>query len=68
MKKIKMGLIAKILLPLALKVIGGIVKKATPEIRVEVEKFVLNLEEKASATPNDIDDILVKALKGILGI
>jgi hypothetical protein len=67
-KKIKIGFVNKVLLPLAIKIIAAVIRKVTPQLRTELEKFVLQWEEKAAATPNDIDDIAVKALKGILGM
>ncbi len=45
------------------KVLSG----ATPEIRSNIKDFLADLEEKASATPNPVDDILVLVLRIVLG-
>jgi len=63
-----MSFIAKLLLPTAIRIVASIVKKASPEIRKEIVDFVLVWEKKCKATKNQVDDILVMAVKGILDI
>jgi len=61
-----MSIIVKILAPVAVRIVRAVVRKSTPEIRKEIEDFVLKWEQKARATPNKWDDILVELVKGIL--
>lgn len=46
--------------------IGGMLKSATPSIRVGVKKSLDILEKAAKKTPNKVDDHLIAALKGII--
>ena len=68
MKKNKMGLLTRLLLPLAIRIAAKVAKKVTPELRGELEEYVLLWAIKAAETPNKIDDIAVDMLKGILGM
>jgi len=63
-----MSFIAKLLLPIAIRIVSSTVKHMSPEIRKEIVDFVLEWEKKCKATHNKIDDILVMAVKGILDI
>ena len=63
-----MGFIAKLLLPTALRIIKSTIKHISPEIRQEIVDFVLVWEKKCKATKNQVDDIAVMAVKGILDI
>jgi hypothetical protein len=63
-----MGIIAKLFLPLAIRIIKSTVKKMTPELRQEVVDFVLEWEKRCLASPNKWDDIVVMAIKSILVI
>ncbi len=54
----------KILVPL----FKYILSHASPEIRKAIVDFVNGLEEKAKATANELDDILVMMLKAALDI
>ena len=58
-------MIAKILLPVAVKIVSIVAKKATPEIRQEIEEFVVKWEKHAKETPNPWDDIIVDVVKGV---
>lgn len=51
-----------------LRMIILVVGAASPEIRENVKEWVLDLEQKAKATPNPMDDILVGLLKTLLNI
>lgn len=51
---------AKLLLP--------IVEMLTPEIKTELENFVLALYQKSVLTPNQWDDFLIKMLADLLNI
>ncbi len=42
--------------------------EVSPQIREKIVNFVKELEEKAKATPNPVDNILVAILKLALGI
>jgi len=42
--------------------------KVSPQIREAIVNFVKELDKKAQATPNPIDDILVAVIKLALGI
>ena len=48
--------------------IGQILQMVSPEIRSLLKGFVLELEERASQTPNPWDNMLVGALKAILDV
>lgn len=51
-----------------LRMIILVVGAASPEIRENVKTWVADLAEKAKATPNPMDDILVGLLKTLLNI
>ncbi len=53
---------------LVITILKGLINTITPEIRKEIEVFVLGLYEKAHKTPNPADDILVGMLFAILGL
>lgn len=42
--------------------------KVSPQIREAIVSFIKELEKKAEATPNPVDDILVAIIKLTLGI
>ena len=56
-----------IFIAIATKVICGVVKKASPEIRKQILLFVVELDKKAKSTPNKWDDVLVTILKAVMG-
>ena len=60
--------LAKLLLPLAIKVVSKIVSTMTPHIRKEIEEFVEKWEIDCKETKNQIDDVAVQVIKGILNI
>jgi len=60
--------LAKLLLPLAIKVVSKIVSTMTPHIRKEIEEFVEKWEIDCKETENKIDDVAVQVVKGILNI
>lgn len=43
-----------------------IVRQASPQIKELLINFILDVEDKAKATPNPIDDILIDILKIML--
>ena len=47
-------------------IISLILKQVSPTIKDAIDKFLDELEKKAKATPNTIDDVLVDFLKEIL--
>lgn len=47
-------------------VISLILKQVTPSIKDAINKFLDELEKRAKATPNTIDDVLVDTLRQIL--
>ena len=49
-------------------IIGQIVKVISPELRKMLVEMVINLYQKAKATPNPWDDFLVELLAQVLGI
>jgi hypothetical protein len=49
------------------KFLSEILSKLSPEIREELKKFMISLKEKAAATDNWWDDVLVDFLIDILG-
>lgn len=51
-----------------LRMIVLVVGAASPEIRESLDTWIRELAEKARATPNPMDDILVGLLKALLGI
>lgn len=51
-----------------LRMISVVIAAATPEILESLDRLVRELDEKAKATPNPIDDVLVGLLKAILNI
>ena len=53
---------------LLVMVLMGVIGVATPEIKKLLEEFILRLWEKAKATPNPFDNMLVKIIAGILDI
>jgi len=53
-----MGLLASIL--------GVVLRQVSPAINDAIEKFLDDLEKKAKATTNTIDDVLVDWLREIL--
>ena len=46
----------------------GLLTVVSPKIAEEVKTFIKSLEEKAAATPNQWDDMLVGVLKAIFGV
>jgi len=52
----------------AAKLLSPIIGLITPEIKTELENFVLSLFQKAKATPNQWDDFLINILASILNI
>ena len=63
-----MSFVVKILVSISVRIVSITVKKMSPEIRKEIVDFVLEWEVKCKATDNKIDDIVVVAIKGVLGI
>jgi hypothetical protein len=57
-----------IVLTLAARIFGAIVRLLSPEIRELMEKGIKDWEERAAETPNPWDDHLVDLLKQILEI
>ena len=51
-----------------LRLITLVVTSASPELREMINKWVADLEEKAKATPNPFDDVLVGLIKVVLNI
>jgi hypothetical protein len=51
-----------------LKALGTIIDQATPEIRQDVTNVLDSVEEKAKATPNPFDDLLIDLLRGVIGL
>ena len=39
----------------------------TPEIKQALDNFIATLRQKASATPNEFDDMFVDFLEGLFG-
>lgn len=46
-------------------IVGAILKRVTPMIKDSLKKMILELERKAKATPNTVDDVLVDLIKDI---
>lgn len=55
------------MLSIIYKMFHKVLSGATPEIRNQIKEFLADLEEKAAATPNPVDDILVLVLRIVLG-
>lgn len=53
---------------LLLKMLPMIISAATPEIKAGIKEMLATLKEKAYATPNPVDDILVELLDEILDV
>lgn len=68
MDKKKMSFWLKLLLPVVTKLVEKIIKEATPEVRKSVISAIQRLEKKASATPNEFDNLLVNVLKALVGM
>jgi len=49
-----------------MRVILLVISAATPEIKQGINEWLDDLEVKAKATPNPIDDVLVGLLKSLL--
>ena len=49
------------------KFLSEILEKLSPEIREELKKFMVSLKQKAEATDNWWDDVLVDFLIDVLG-
>lgn len=49
-------------------IFGAIIKEVSPTIREAIEKFLIDLEKRAKATPNVFDDMLVDLLKRVLAV
>lgn len=61
-------MIRLLIMPLFVRIVRTIARKASPEIRGEVIAFVKNWEGHCRKTPNKWDDILVDLVKAILSI
>jgi len=48
------------------KLLASIITMISPEIKEYLKKIILELEEKAKATANPFDDLLVELVKMIL--
>lgn len=53
---------------LLLNVLRSILLKATPDVRQKLTQLLDDWEEKAKATPNPFDDLLVFVVRGLLGV
>lgn len=53
------------LLMIALRALQLMITMITPELKSYIQKNIEEWEEKAKATPNPIDDIVVSAIKSI---
>ena len=51
-----------------LAIIPAILAAITPELREELKAGLERLEQKAKATKNPVDDLVVGLLRGVLGI
>lgn len=60
------ALIARLVAPVAAKILSAIVKKMSSDVRGWLVSMVKELEVKAKATPNPWDDIAVTVLKAIV--
>ena len=60
--------LAKLLLPLAIRIVSKVISTMTPHIRKEIEEFVEKWEIDCKETENKIDDVAVQVVKGILNI
>ena len=60
--------LAKLLLPLAIRIVSKVISTMTPHIRKEIEEFVEMWEIDCKETENKIDDVAVQVVKGILNI
>jgi len=58
----------RLLMPLIIRMISVVARKATPEIRTQLIEFVATWEVECKKTPNKWDDILVDVVKGILQV
>lgn len=58
----------KVLMNILLKVLPFIISQATPLIKDTLVSFILDMEKKAAATPNDFDNYLVDFLKALFNI
>jgi len=45
-----------------------ILKRCSPMVREQIEKFLLDLEKKVKLTPNVFDDMLVDLLKSVFKV
>ena len=63
-----MTVLYKIIITLVIRIVRGVVKRATPEIRDALVDYVRGWEKKAAATPSKWDDLLAEAVRGILMI
>jgi len=64
LRKVLGGLMEK----LVVRIIETILNRISPELRREINEFVLKLEVAAEATDNPWDDLAVMVLKIALGI
>ena len=53
---------------LLIMVLMGVLRVMSPEIRKLLEDMILRLWEKAKATPNEFDNIVVRLIAGLLEI
>ena len=51
-----------------LMILRAVLKAVTPQIRGIVVEFIAKLEEMASKTPNEWDDVFVGVLKALLAV
>jgi len=56
------------IIPLLIQIFSTIMPVITPQLKKELEDFLVGLYNKAKETPNPWDDFLVKFLLRILGI
>ena len=50
---------------IAEKLLPSLISEVTPELKADISKALNDLQAKAAATPNKIDDIVVKLIRDI---
>lgn len=58
----------KVLLAIVMRVLPFAIKKISEELRSEIVRLIIVLDQKAQRTPNDFDDLFVDLLKFIFEI
>lgn len=56
------------ILPIVVKIVGGLVTLISPELRTEITNVITGLQNKAKSTSNPWDNVLATLLADVFGV